>query len=92
MDNAAAVSDGVEFCSDAYSAAEGSDAVVLITEWNEFKNLDLERIKTSMRRPILLDGRNLYEPKELERVGFDYLGVARGGGPVETVAEQHALR
>jgi len=92
MGNAAAVTEGVEFCSDAYAAAAGSDAVVLITEWNEFKNLDLERIKASMHRPILLDGRNLYEHDELRRMGFDYLGVARGGGPVEAVREQQVIR
>ena len=88
---AAAVTADVDFCSDAYTAAEGADAIVLVTEWNEFKSLDLERLKTSMRRPILIDGRNLYDPDQLRRVGFDYVGVARTtGDPVELGEEQPA--
>jgi len=55
----------------------GADAVVLITEWNEFRNLDLERLKRMMRRPLLLDLRNVDEPERTKVVGFEYYGVGR---------------
>ncbi len=83
--NAAAVTHDVEFCADAYAAVRGADAAVLVTEWNEFKNLDLESVKTSMRRPIFIDGRNLYDPEQLSRVGFEYVGVARGKAPPASI-------
>jgi UDPglucose 6-dehydrogenase len=76
-ETAGAVTENVDFCSDAYEAAEGADAVVVVTEWNEFKNLDLARVKTALRRPLLIDGRNLYEPAPLMELGFEYIGVAR---------------
>jgi UDPglucose 6-dehydrogenase len=57
---------------------EGSDALVVITEWNEFKQLDLERIHTLMKTPILFDGRNVYDPEEVRSLGFSYQGVGRG--------------
>jgi UDPglucose 6-dehydrogenase len=63
---------------DAYGAAEGTDAVVLATEWNQFRNLDLARMKSVMRRPILLDLRNVYEPERVRALGFEYHGVGRG--------------
>ncbi|MBV9282275.1 MAG: UDP-glucose/GDP-mannose dehydrogenase family protein [Chloroflexi bacterium] len=92
MANAAAVTRDVHFCPDAYAATEGADAVVLVTHWNEFKNLDLERIKEGMRRPLLIDARNLYEPAQLRSRGFDYIGVARGGGALaEVPAERHVV-
>ncbi len=67
----------VKFCTDAYETAAGCDALLLITSWNEFKALDMEQIKASMRRPILLDGRNLYDPEEVRAMGFTYAGVGR---------------
>ncbi|GAC1509750.1 MAG: UDP-glucose/GDP-mannose dehydrogenase family protein [Chloroflexota bacterium] len=90
--NAAAETHGVHFRDDAYAAARDADAVVLVTEWNEFKNLNLLRLKEGMRRPILIDGRNLYEPELLRSLGFDYVGVARGFVPQMTiVAEQQVV-
>ena len=68
---------GVVFCADAYEAAAGADAVALVTEWNEFKGLDLARVRDSMRRPVLADGRNLYDPQELRALGFTYRGIGR---------------
>jgi len=65
----------VAFCADAYEAAAGADAVALVTEWNEFKGLDLVRVRESMPTPILLDGRNLYDPRDLTALGFTYRGV-----------------
>lgn len=71
------LNDKVRFCTDAYETAAGADALLLITSWNEFKQLDMEKIKESMRRPILLDGRNVYDPQELRELGFTYAGVGR---------------
>jgi len=67
----------VDYCPDIYSTAEGADLLVLATEWNQFRNLDLERIKESMRRPILVDLRNVYEPERVRSLGFEYYGVGR---------------
>ena len=68
---------GVRFCRDAYDAARGSDCVVVMTEWNEFKEIDLERLKKVMRAPVLVDGRNIYEPGRMRELGFRYYGVGR---------------
>jgi UDPglucose 6-dehydrogenase len=63
--------------ADAYAVAEGADALIIVTEWNEFRQLDLERIKRAMRRPVIVDGRNIYEPDQLHALGFVYKGVGR---------------
>jgi UDPglucose 6-dehydrogenase len=68
----------ITYCSDPYSVAAGSDALVIITEWNEFKQLDMARIKDSMRQPVLVDGRNIHEPAVMKGLGFTYLGMGRG--------------
>lgn len=68
----------VKFCKDAYEAASGSDCLVVVTEWNEFKKLDFARIKKTMKQPIIVDGRNIYEPPELKKLGFRYVAVGRG--------------
>jgi UDPglucose 6-dehydrogenase len=68
----------VKLCEDAYEAADGADALVICTEWNEFKQLDLERVKHAMRQPIIVDGRNIYNPVLMQRMGFRYWGVGRG--------------
>jgi UDPglucose 6-dehydrogenase len=81
MEQARRVLPEVSYRSDAYSAAEGADALVLLTEWNQFRNLDLARLKTLMRRPVLLDLRNVYEPEVAEAFGFHYEGVGRGRAP-----------
>ncbi|MCG8591756.1 MAG: UDP-glucose/GDP-mannose dehydrogenase family protein [Proteobacteria bacterium] len=67
----------VELCEDAYAACEGADAVVIVTEWNQFRMLDLERLKESLRQPLMLDLRNIYDPSPLERAGFRYVSVGR---------------
>ena len=69
---------GVEMCSDPYNLAEGCDVLVVMTEWNEFKQLDKARVCELMRQPVLFDGRNIYEPDEMARLGFTYRGVGRG--------------
>ncbi|MFC2064208.1 UDP-glucose dehydrogenase family protein [Chloroflexota bacterium] len=68
----------VELCDDPYQMAEGCDALLVVTEWNEFKHLDLGRIRDLMKKPVLLDGRNIYDPAEMLERGFTYMGVGRG--------------
>jgi UDPglucose 6-dehydrogenase len=68
---------GVEFCHDAYEAARGADVALLVTDWNEFKQLDMARVKESMRTPNIVDGRNLYDSAMLREIGFGYLGTGR---------------
>jgi UDPglucose 6-dehydrogenase len=69
---------GVEMMPDPYTLAQGCDALVVMTEWNEFKQLDKPRLRDIMRQPVLYDGRNIYEPEEMVRTGFIYRGVGRG--------------
>lgn len=78
MEQAKRVLSEVDYRADAYSATEGADALILATEWNQFRNLDLEKIRGLMRRPILLDLRNVYEPDKVKALGFEYHGVGRG--------------
>jgi UDPglucose 6-dehydrogenase len=68
----------VVYCESPYSAAQEADAVLLVTEWNEFKQLDMDRVRDLMRQPILLDGRNVYDPQEMRERGFIYRGMGRG--------------
>ena len=70
--------DRVQFVQNPYAAAEGADALFLVTEWNEFRQPDFARIKASMKEPVLFDGRNIWNPKKLRELGFTYYGVGRG--------------
>ena len=67
----------VTFCANSYDAAAGADVLVLMTEWNQFRNLDLERIKTALRSPVFVDLRNVYEPARMAASGFRYTSVGR---------------
>ncbi|HXF62104.1 MAG TPA: UDP-glucose/GDP-mannose dehydrogenase family protein [Caldilineaceae bacterium] len=78
MANAARENPSLRLVEDPYELAEGMDALVVCTEWNEFKQLDLQRIKQVMAQPILVDGRNIYEPQTMHALGFTYRGVGRG--------------
>ncbi|MCY4018779.1 MAG: UDP-glucose/GDP-mannose dehydrogenase family protein [Chloroflexi bacterium] len=78
MENASREVRGLTLCSDAYAAAQDAEALLVLTPWNEFKHLDMSRIRDSMKRQILIDGRNLYDPDELRQMGFAYRGVGRG--------------
>ncbi len=69
---------GISLCKDPYEVAQGCDALVIITDWNEFKSLDMERIKQLMRQPLLIDGRNIYDPQTMKEMGFVYRGFGRG--------------
>lgn len=68
----------VRFCSDAYSAVRNADCAVIVTEWNEFKELNLARVKKLLRQPVVIDGRNIYEPKKMNEMGFRYYPIGRG--------------
>jgi len=69
---------GVEFADDAYAAAEGADALVIVTEWDEFRALDLDRIAAMLRGKVLVDLRNVYDRSEAEAAGLSYYGIGRG--------------
>jgi len=79
MENASRVLGGeVTFCTDAYDAANGSDALLIATEWNQFRNLDFGRLKGLLNTPVLLDLKNIYDPQRIREQGFSYIGVGRG--------------
>ena len=78
MENARRVLPEVEMADNPYALAEGADALILVTEWNEFKNLDLTRIRDTMNQPILIDGRNIYDPHTVREMGFYYMAIGRG--------------
>jgi len=77
MEKAKALLNGVKYCADPYSVCETSDVAVIVTEWDEFRNLDFKKIKALMKQPILVDGRNIFEPKAMRDLGFFYLGIGR---------------
>jgi UDPglucose 6-dehydrogenase len=78
MKNIEAAGTGIELAKDAYSAAAGADAVVLVTEWHELRDPDLDRLKSSMRSLVLVDGRNVWPVAEARGAGFAYYGIGRG--------------
>jgi len=69
--------EGVTYVADAYEACDGADCVVLLTEWNQYRALDLERIRNLLREPVFIDLRNVYEPARMRELGFRYVGVGR---------------
>jgi UDPglucose 6-dehydrogenase len=72
MDRVRSMEPEIELGKDPYAIATGADAVVLCTEWNEFRDLNLERLKTLLRHPVLLDCRNIYDRERMEAIGFRY--------------------
>jgi UDPglucose 6-dehydrogenase len=68
----------IEMFSDPYEMAKGCDGVIVVTEWNEFKQLDLDQLKSLMKEPVILDGRNIYDPNVMKESGFVYRGIGRG--------------
>lgn len=79
----------IHLSEDAYELAKGCDALVVATPWNEFKSLDMARIRSLMRHPNLVDGRNLYDPQQMKTLGFNYRGVGRGyNGAAETEQDE----
>jgi UDPglucose 6-dehydrogenase len=70
--------DRIRYAEDPYAALAGADALVIVTEWLVFRNPDFARIKQSLRQPLIVDGRNLYEPRRMAALGFRYVGIGRG--------------
>jgi UDPglucose 6-dehydrogenase len=68
---------GITYCEDAYSCAQGADALVIVTEWVQFRALDLDRLKSVMTQAIVVDLRNIYRPEEMAAAGFVYESVGR---------------
>lgn len=77
MENASHVLKNVVLCENPYQVAEGADALVLATEWNEFKQLDFKKLKSIMKQTVILDGRNLWDASALKDLGFTYMGIGR---------------
>jgi UDPglucose 6-dehydrogenase len=77
LEEAGRVLPAVQACRDAYHAAEGADALIIMTEWNLFRNLEFEKLKAVMRSPVLLDLRNIYDPARVAAAGFTYISVGR---------------
>ncbi len=67
----------IEYCKDPYEAVKDSDCLIIVTEWNEFRNLDLNKVKSLLKEPNVIDGRNIFEPEEMKKLGFNYIGVGR---------------
>src|SRR5689334_8453500 len=86
-DEAKKLLSGIAYCGSAYETMEGADALVLITEWNEFRALDLDRVKTLLKAPVIVDLRNIYKPDEMAAAGFSYVSIGRNAAappPAET--------
>jgi UDPglucose 6-dehydrogenase len=83
MEQAKLVVDEIDYCDGPYSCAENADALVVVTEWEQFRALDFDRLKQVMARPVLIDLRNVYRPEELERFGFIYHSIGRSSVPQE---------
>ena len=86
MGQAKRVLPDIDYCDSPYSCAVGADALVIVTEWEQFRALDLARLKAAMNTPVVVDLRNIYPPDEMARYGFSYEGVGRGGGAGRTSA------
>jgi UDPglucose 6-dehydrogenase len=77
MDEAKHFLNGIEYASDEYDAIKDADALVIVTEWNQFRALDMEKVKSLLKAPKIADLRNIYEPSDMRELGFDYVGVGR---------------
>lgn len=77
MDEAKILLENIDWCENAYDTMQDADAVAIITEWNEFRALDLERVKSLLKSPVLVDLRNIYQPEEMASAGFNYLSIGR---------------
>ncbi len=81
----------VSWCEDAYDAAHGADALTILTEWNEFRALDLARLQTLLARPVVVDLRNVYDPRDMAAAGFYYTSIGRPAvGPLRERAKAKA--
>jgi UDPglucose 6-dehydrogenase len=80
MAEARKVLSNIAYCADAYDAMQGADCLVIVTEWNEFRGLDLARARSLLRAPVMVDLRNVYDPATVRAAGFHYIGIGRGKG------------
>ncbi len=90
MTEARKLLDGIAFCNGAYDAMDGADALVILTEWNEFRALDLKRVKALLRSPTVIDLRNIYKPADMAEAGFYYFSIGRRS--VEPARGEHRVR
>lgn len=77
MQGARKILKGIKFCRNVYEAANDSDCLVILTEWNEFKEIDFKRIKKLLKQPVIIDGRNIYDPAKIKKMGFKYVSMGR---------------
>jgi UDPglucose 6-dehydrogenase len=77
MEQAKQILPGVTYCENPYACAQGADALVIVTEWEEFRALDFAQLKVAMARPVIVDLRNIYQPEEMTKHGFTYHSVGR---------------
>jgi UDPglucose 6-dehydrogenase len=77
MEQARLYLDRLDYCADPYACCEGAAALVIVTEWDAFRALDLTRVKSLLASPVLVDLRNIYDPAEVRRQGFEYASVGR---------------
>ncbi|MFL6201547.1 MAG: UDP-glucose dehydrogenase family protein [Thermoanaerobaculia bacterium] len=84
--------DSISYCKDAYDAAEGADALVIVTEWNQFRKLEMDRLHELLKRPLIVDLRNLYEPDKMAAAGFRYVSIGRPEAQPQSRVETAQLR
>jgi UDPglucose 6-dehydrogenase len=84
--------DSIQYCPDAYALSAGADALIVVTDWEAFKRLDLRRIKRLMRRPVMVDGRNLFDPAIMRRLGFTYQAIGRSSPAPRPTPEARRVR
>ncbi len=77
VENCRKILPDITYCESPYEVAEGASALLLVTEWNEFRFLNLERVRAAMERPVIFDGRNMYDPQRIRRLGFEYYCIGR---------------
>jgi len=77
IESARKVIKNIKFFLNPYETIRDCDALIVATEWNEFRNLDMRAVKILLNKPIIIDGRNIYDPKEMKELGFMYMGIGR---------------
>src|SRR3989338_7276950 len=77
MEKSKGILKNIEYCSNTYDAAKDADALVIVTEWDEFKEIDMKRIKSLMKHPLIIDGRNIYRLEDMKNDGFTYISIGR---------------
>jgi UDPglucose 6-dehydrogenase len=77
MDKMKSFFPNITYCNDVYHASKGADAVLLVTEWDQIKKMNLKKLKSKMSTPLLIDGRNVFEPEAMAKLGFRYISVGR---------------